>query len=235
MLLSLLSWGPFGYERAICILLFPNSRVENTLFKVIFQLLLFYKHDVINILVPAFVDTIFTGTAQDLPTHRPGTRVWTQVCGGGGMRHILMVFMALTGFPHGVFLSNAMYGIRRQPPVDPARGVMQLLYHGNCQHLHCARYEFLWTLQYFCILQGQLLFVLWQLLWIHHISCRVEKENFSLFHWTLQCLFFSSQSQLLPPRHKCGSLAWEFGLLTNRLAETAELSIVLASLWIFMS
>ena len=43
----------------------------------------------------------------------------------------------------------------------------------ECSPLPCARYEFHWTLQYFCILQGQLLFVLWQLFWIHHVSCRV--------------------------------------------------------------
>ena len=81
----------------------------------------------------------------------------------------------------------------------------------------------------FWILQGQLLFVLWQLLWIHHISCRVARDfslfslNFAIFfitfgfitfragwreiflsfHWTLQ--YFLLQSQLLPPRPKRGS------------------------------
>ena len=47
-----------------------------------------------------------------------------------------------------------------------------------------------------------------------------EREKFSLFHLTLQ-YYFSSQSKLLPPRLEDGSLAWESGLLTNRLAETA--------------
>ena len=86
------------------------------------------------------------GTVQDLPTHWPGTHVWTRVCGGkapyavegrnfhGPQRDaawlFLTVFTALTGFPHGVFLSSSMYRIRRQPPVD-GKLLMQLLYHGE--------------------------------------------------------------------------------------------------------
>ena len=59
------------------------------------------------------------GVAQDLPTHWPGTRVWTQVCGWNAPYAVegrnfhgpqrdaawlfLTVFIALTAFPHGVF------------------------------------------------------------------------------------------------------------------------------------
>ena len=64
----------------------------------------------------------------------------------------------------------------------------------------------------FCILQGQLL------------SSSDGCFGFITFHarwYFIELCNILLQSQLLPPRRKCSSLAWESGLLTNRLAETA--------------
>ena len=112
-------------------------------------------------------------------------------------------------------------GFADSPPVDYVLLKLSIIMV-NCRHrlnfaswlvcpdfCHCT-YEFRWTLQYFCILQGQLLFrpltnrswyefefefVLWQLL------------GFSMFHarWDFIELwndFFITQSQLLPPRRE---------------------------------
>ena len=83
---------------------------------------LFNNNNNNNCILPGLIcptDLWRPGTAQDLPTHWPGTRVWTQVCGwnasyaGGGRNFhgpqrdtawlFLTMFIALTGFPHGVF------------------------------------------------------------------------------------------------------------------------------------
>ena len=53
------------------------------------------------------------------------------------------------------------------------------------------------------------------------------ERKFLFFSLNSAMFFFSSQGQLLPPRHKPGYLAWESGLLTNRLAETARRSTYL--------
>ena len=167
-----------------------------------------------------------------LNTSMRGERV---ICGRGARFPQASAWRCLT-FPHGVFSSlTRCTGFADSPPVD---GQLQCncFIIGNCQHrfdfaswlvcpkcssLHCARYE------YFCILQGQLLFVLGQLLWIHHTSCKV------LFHWTLQ--YFLLQSQLLSPKREHGSLAWELGLITNQLAETACISCLLLLYFLLMT
>ena len=86
------------------------------------------------------------GTAQDLPTHWPGTRVWTRVCGGnvpyaveGRNFHgpqsnaawlFLTVFIALTGFPYRVF---PLWPDVRDSPTSPGWLTASWDSMGNCR------------------------------------------------------------------------------------------------------
>ena len=97
---------------------------------------------------------------------------------------------------------------------------------------HCTRYEvrFRWTLQYFCILQGQLLSnsssdklcAVSSYIGFSSDSCLLARFAQGGISLNSAMIFFSLQSQLLLPRHERGSLAWESGLLTNQLVETAH-------------
>ena len=82
--------------------------------------------------------------------------------------------------------------------------------------------ELFWSLQYFCIL----LFAPSVLSGMLRIppSAALDSSRFKqgggyfIELWN-DCSF---QSQLLPPMRERGTLAWELGLITNRLAETAK-------------
>ena len=101
---------------------------------------------------------------------------------------------------------------------------------------HCTRYEFrfCWTLQYFCILQGQLLSnsssdklcAVSSYIGFSSDSCLLARFAQGGISLNTAMIFFSLQSQLLPPRRERGLLAWESGLLTNRLAKCRVLSMI---------
>ena len=99
-------------------------------------------------------------------------------------------FIALPGFSHGVFFRPDVWD-----PVD-GKLLMQRLYHGKLPTPPRFRFmvilpffstegEFRWTLQYYFILQGQLLFPS-----LSCFGCTVFSAgwgSFAVFHWTLQC------------------------------------------------
>ena len=140
----------------------------------------------------------------------------------------LMVFIALNSFPHRVFplrpdvwdlptaprLANSKLRLYRELPTPPWFRFMVMLPFS----LSCTNFVDLCNIFVYCRANY---FLAWsQLLWIHHISSSAEIYIFfSLFHWTLQ--YNLLKSQLLPLKRERGSLAWESGLITNRLAETA--------------
>ena len=134
-------------------------------------------------------------------------------------------------FPHGVYsvhrLSSWSFssptrctGFANSPPVDYVLPKLSIIMV-NCRHRldfaswlvcpdfsHCTRYEFRSTLQYFCILQGQLTFRHLTAAWIQHVSrgpCFCPTDELSslptilsnaLFRQTLWVLHFSDTQVL---------------------------------------
>ena len=94
--------------------------------------------------------------------------------------------------------------------------------HVQCDPIsHCTgtNFQFGWTLQYFCILPGQL--------FSNSPSDKLSSVSSYMGFASCQLLGFSmfharySRANYFHPRRERSSLAWESGLLTNRLAETA--------------
>ena len=113
--------------------------------------------------------------------------------------------IALTGFPHEVFpLRHDVRELLTDPGLRQAANATAFIME-NCQHhldfaswLVClqlpaavARDEFVELCNFFCILQGQLLFVLCQLLWKH--VTRWRERFFSLFSLNSAIIYFITE------------------------------------------
>ena len=146
------------------------------------------------------------------------------ICGRGAEFLLRASAQRCLTFPYGVYITHRVFS-QSCPLRHNGRDFQQVtisnVYRPRTRACRDAsvlfvallRGEFRWNIQYFTA--GPTTFYLLQLLWIHRRFGRVGQL------WCLSLnsvMFFSLQSQLLPRRER-SSLAWESGLITNRLAE----------------
>ena len=128
-------------------------------------------------------------------------------------------FIGLPGFPLGVVLSDPIE-IDFPPCYISSRAswTATSYLHAHTAPLHCWLQIFHWTLQYFgttgpatSFPHSCFVFIRFQAGWV------------GSFRWTMQC--FNTTEKILHLGLERDSLAWELGLITSRLAETAQIFV----------